>query len=329
MVKIPPFDRDKQLCADLDLFDDMKPFSLPGIPWLDLQKPDQCRDFLYTDLVSDELEAAAPRLWIMTTQSSANIHALHGQIVNGRRIEITEDPKLHLVWSHDRMLIKPLPRYLLSHTFWTLFLSDKATKLGSSTTTERIRRSALGFMRTYRYLIKHESDFSIATRNDARLLPLDISWPQYCHFISEFANVLDADVCPRYCYGELRLSRLNFYACLLFQKFSFQRTHWEYSDYFGRFFGPVLFAFAIITTVLNGMQVALAVEQVQPTNWKGFGETCRWFAIVSIIIVAVVFVTLSLAWLWVIGDEWVYALKDRWRKRDTLAKRTPGTSATV
>ncbi|KAB5515648.1 hypothetical protein GE09DRAFT_1195942 [Coniochaeta sp. 2T2.1] len=76
----------------------------------------------------------------------------------------------------------------------------------------------------------------------------------------------DVDVSPRYHYGELRLSRLNFYAPFLFGKFNFQKPHGQYSDYFARFYGPVLFGFAVASTVLNSMQVEMADEQVSAAH---------------------------------------------------------------
>jgi hypothetical protein len=37
--------------------------------------------------------------------------------VRGRRVTITEKPALHLVWFYERVFVKPLPKYLLSHAF--------------------------------------------------------------------------------------------------------------------------------------------------------------------------------------------------------------------
>ncbi|KAH8730326.1 hypothetical protein GQ44DRAFT_701175 [Phaeosphaeriaceae sp. PMI808] len=73
--------------------------------------------FLEKELCSKDLEIMAPRLWIMTTLSSANIKPLHRQLVKGREIIVTEEPRLHLVWIHNRIFIKPLPHYLLSQAF--------------------------------------------------------------------------------------------------------------------------------------------------------------------------------------------------------------------
>jgi hypothetical protein len=70
------------------------------------------------------------------------------------------------------------------------------------------------------------------------------------------------------CYfGELRLTRLNFYAPLLLRKFHFEQVHGQYGDYFARLYGPVLFVFAVVSTILNSMQVALAADQSLAVHW--------------------------------------------------------------
>ena len=84
-------------------------------------------------------------------QCSANILPLHRQLDKGRRIVITEDLRLHLVWNSDRTFVKPLLRYLLSYTLWDLNLTNPQSPAGKS--RERIRRAALGYLRTCYYLI--------------------------------------------------------------------------------------------------------------------------------------------------------------------------------
>jgi hypothetical protein len=82
-------------------------------------------------------------------------------------------------------------------------------------------------------------------------------------------------VSDRYCYGELRFSRLNFYAPIFFRRFSFEQLHGQYSDYFGRLYGPVLFVFAIVSTLLNSMQVEMAVEQAHSPASTGMSEIIK------------------------------------------------------
>lgn len=93
-----------------------------------------------------------------------------------RNIAPTEDhPKLHLVWSDDRIFVKPLPRYLTSYAFWHNYLGRGVDET-ARTRNRRIRRAALGYLRTYYYLVKTELDFHITQNLSLRLLPKDTTW---------------------------------------------------------------------------------------------------------------------------------------------------------
>ena len=172
---------------------------------------------------------------------------------------VTEEPRLYLVWIHDRIFIKPLLRYLLSHMFWEMFFSNESDQLGER--KNDLRGAAIRFLRTYLYLIQRESDLTIAQYDGLRLIPKDVQWSGLCHFVSGLRSIEDSEVSGRYHYGELRLSRLNLYAPFLLRKFHFEQVHGQYGDYFAQFYGPMLFVFAVIYTMLNSMQVVLAAEQ--------------------------------------------------------------------
>lgn len=255
----------------------------------------------------------APRLWIMTTLSSENINALHRQRVKGREIIVTEEPRLHLVWIHNRIFIKPLPRYLLSYAFWEGYLDERSNKLGKYQSD--IRKAASGFLRTYRYLIRHETDFNIAQQEHLSLIPKDVDWRSFSRFIAELSSIDDATVSKRYRYGELRLTRLNLYAPLLLRKFHFEQVHGQYGDFFARLYGPILFVFALVSTILSSMQVALAAEQLVTVQWVSMWHVSRWFSVLSLIGSAVVAGWFVLLWLWMILDEWVYTARRKLGKR--------------
>jgi hypothetical protein len=310
----PPFIQAHQLCDDLDLFNPDTPdaVALPGYPSIALNDSARTTQFLDKELCSPDLEAIAPRLWIMATESGANVNPLHRQRVKGRQIVITEEPRLHLVWIHDRIFIKPLPRYLLSYAFWEVFLATNSMRLGDR--RETIRKAAMGYMRTYRYLIQHESDFLIAKQDHLRLVPQNVQWADFCHFISRFNDIRDSNVSKRYCYGELRLSRLNIYAPFLLHKFQFEQVHGQYGDYFARLYGPVIFIFAVVSTVLNCMQVGLAVEQVSSRHWVALWSVSRWFSAVSLVGTALISLCFFLLWAWMFLDEWIFAIKTRMKK---------------
>ncbi|OBT53673.1 hypothetical protein VE04_05560 [Pseudogymnoascus sp. 24MN13] len=248
--KAPPFSKDQQLCDELD--------NAKTDGWANQIA---ARPAVHADGCAFENHKYERK----PTPSSR---------VKGREIIVTEEPRLHLVWFYDRIFIKPLPKYLLSYTVWETFFVNNE---GPLVYQDEIRRASLGFLRTYRYLIQHESDFIIAKQEHLSLIPKDVQWEEFCEFISAL-EIEDSDVSNRYCYGELRLSRLNLYAPFLLGKSHYENLHGQYGDYFARMYGPILFVFAVVSTVLNSMQVALAAEQNPGTHWASIWLAFRWFS---------------------------------------------------
>lgn len=320
MEQYCPFSKINQLNDEFDFIKETLASRLPGQPLIRLDCPTQLSEFLEREYCCQDLEKMAPHLWMMSTQSSANINPLHRQRVKLREVVITEDPRLHLVWNYDRIFIKPLPKYLLSHAFWMTYLLSETSPLGNK--RHKIRRAALGYIRTYRHLVKYESDFSIAQDKKARLIPPEVDWLQFCLFVSEFDNIKDSDVSGRYNYGELRLTRLNFYGKFILHKFNFMQLHGQYGTYFGQFFAPLLFIFATASVILSAMQVEMAVEQASGVLLEAYAGVCHWFSVVILICTAILSFGLVALVIYMICDEWVYALKDRYRKRKTRLKLT-------
>ncbi|KAK2770540.1 hypothetical protein CKAH01_14663 [Colletotrichum kahawae] len=161
---------------------------------------------------------------------------------------ITERPDLHLIWYYDRIFIKPIPRCILNHNFFETFLGP----------TSEQRLAAFGFLRTYASLVVHETDLNIAKTTG--LIPTDVTWEEWCHFIKGIVHISDDCVAPRYHFGELRLTRLNFYSKLFLRDWDYLETHHQYLDYFSRFLAPYLFIFGAVTVVLAALQTALAAN---------------------------------------------------------------------
>lgn len=290
---------------------------LPGHPRVKVQDRNQVLNFVERDLWSSDLEQMAPRLWWMSKQDSANISPLHRQRVKRRDIVISEDPKLHLVWIDNRIFIKPLPHYILSHAFWEAYLLKgyAEVKLDQQ---ERVRRAALGYLRTYFYLIRYQSDFRIAKDEGLCLVPSGITWTQFCDFSSEFDKIEDDEVSTRYTYGEIRLTRLNFYAKILLRKSHFQRVEYQYAPYFARFFGPILFVFAFMSVVMSSIQVGAAIEQVSAVSQGGMAQiwhVCRWLSVATLVSSGLLILALGYLLVYKIAKEWIYALQDRLRGR--------------
>ena len=322
-MESPPFESARQLSDELDtigsqgapqLKSQPQQTHLPGYPRVTLDDTANLCKFIHQEFNLADLEKMAPRLWLMSMQSSKNISPLHRQKVKGRDIIITEDPRMHLIWYYDRIFLKPLPKYLLSYRFWTKYLLATTSPLGDK--RESIRRVALGYLRTYFYLIRYESDFRIATDDKLQLVPKNISWGEFCDFSSSFDRIQDHEVALRYAFGEIRLSRLNFYTKLFLRGSNFQRLEGQYGTYFARFYGPIFFTFGIFSVLLNAMQVGLAVDQLRAKDqWVSFWLACRWFSIICLVVVVGLSLWLASLFAFKFVREWRQALGDRWKKR--------------
>ena len=306
-----PFNKEDELIK-LDVAEK----TLPGCPRVSLENSTQLTAFLLDELRSKDLDDMAPKLWMLSTRSGSNINPLHYQKVKGRSIIVTENPKLHLVWMYDRIFIKPLPKYLLSHDFWSRYILDENSPLRDQ--RRSVGEAALGLLRSYYYLISHESDFALACRDEARLIPSGATWLQFCSFSSQLKDIEDDHVSERYHYGELRLTRLNLYAKLLLRKFQYEQVHQQYGAYFSRFYGPILFIFAVWSLFLSAMQVELGVEAVNTSSWEAFYGVCRWFSVLTLVGLVFLSVLLVSLLLGMIADEWIFTFRNiRAKKRNT------------
>ncbi|KAL4861240.1 hypothetical protein BDV12DRAFT_180568 [Aspergillus spectabilis] len=206
-----PFCKDDQLNGDLNASLDY----LPGHPRIKISDQKGLFHFMHQE-------------W-MSKRDSSNISPLHQQRVKGRQLIVTEDPRLHLVWIDDRVFLKPLT--------YDPFRYGAAAKL---------RKAALGYLRTYSYLIPHESDLRIAQDSALCLVPTEVTWLQFCQFTARFNDITDNEVSGRYHYGEIR--------------FHYQHVTYQYRAYFARIQGPLISTFPFFSTLLNCMQVNLAAS---------------------------------------------------------------------
>ncbi|KAI4191381.1 MAG: hypothetical protein L6R41_000168 [Letrouitia leprolyta] len=297
--------------------DDPKCHSLPGQPRMLLDHP-QLYLQLDREFLTPDLDTLAPHLWLIATQSSSHINPLHEQILKGCNIVITENPELHLTWTDNRIFIKPIPPYMLSHAFWITHLlplpSDCTEGVHHEPPTSTLVKAALGYIRTYYYLIRHESDLHIAQQY--RLLPLtvnDISLEQFHAFIAGFGDVEDDQVSPRYsCYGTLRLSRLNLWAKVFLRRFQFYHINRQYSEYFARFYAPILFFFGILTVILSAMQVGLQANTNAGQNmyqWVVLQKTGLWFSVTTLMCICAIGLVMTSLLFFMLLREVVFAFK--------------------
>lgn len=203
----------------------------------------------------------------------------------------------------------------------------------------QLRAAALGFVRTYAYLIQSKLDYDEAQR--LKLIDPSMGYAPLLRFLQAFSrNVNDEMVTKRYRFGELRLSRINFF--IKFCRFEryYHQHNVQYGPYLAKLAVPFIFAFAVLSAVLGAMQVGIAAIQLRQSGELAphdalFNTVSYNFAITSmgVCIIGVAFIPFVLVLFLLM--ELVYSLKKAcsfgirsFRRRERPEKRkTRGGSA--
>ncbi len=286
-------------------------------------------DFLKRELDTPILNELYPHLSLVAKKASDHIDPLHRQRIQRRNIVIAEDPALHLVWYYDTLYLKPIPQCLYNYGFWEDFLLLSTSKCpetpetSGASSNSHICRTALGYLRSYSFLIRHESDYLIAQRAD--LIPKEITYHEFRRFILPFRSIPDEYVSPRYHFGQLRLTRLN-YAVRLLRPSTMGGTifayyhgrYWQTGDYLRRFGTPLLFFFAAFSVVLSAMQVVLAA--LGQDAWANFVRVSWGFSVAVIILITGLAVSTILGVVGLLVTQAQFALRMRHKEKMTKAR---------
>jgi hypothetical protein len=295
-VSIPPFSKDVELIPTRTDATQNLSLAVPNEPFIS-SAPEDVKKYLLKELQCKVLDELAAYFYIFAKRRASHIDTLHEYDSTQRSVTISENPGLHLVRNYHVIYCKPIPHCLLNHGFWTRYLAPEITSNFDSPHQNKTPKgqpphdlsteckASLGLLRTYTFLIKHESDFTIAQK--IGLLPSNISYTQFQHFIHPFKVIPDAAVSPRYHYGHIRLTRLNLAVRLLRPKalgkmfpWSYDKMHWHAGQFVGRFAAPLLFFFASLTLVLSSLQVGLAARPVEENaHWREFALVSLWFSV--------------------------------------------------
>jgi hypothetical protein len=275
------------------------------------------------DLETNITDELYPYLWLVARKAGAHIDPLHEHLIKKRVIVTAEDPRLHLVWYYETIYIKPLPDYLLNYAIWRDHIPKPTAQPLQTRPQYDKYRAALGFLRSYSFLIRYESDFIIAQK--ANLLPKYVSFQRFQKFIRRFRSLHDDDVSHRYQYGQFRLTRLDWairiiriirivYPANTKQQFpwSYHHEYWQTSRYLQHYAAPLIFIFAILSLILSSMQVVLAA--LGGNTWEVFVRVCWGFSVVTIIIatspIAAVFIGICV--LLIVQGE--FAARMKWKE---------------
>jgi hypothetical protein len=323
MVVEPPFPRLLQLnnepCPPSSAADPSD--TIPGHPSLPLQ-PSKVLEFLHQELDTAVINDLHPYMPFVARKSAANIDPLHFQLIKRRKILVTEDPALHLVWWNDTIFVKPIPLCLGNWAFWEHWMcyggdidrnydsnSDSAES-AKDTAKDAVAdwpaatkwcpvSAATGFLRTYAYLIRHPSDFRIAL--DCGLIPADVEYAAFALFIGCFHKLSDRLVSPRYEYGQLRLTRLNLAVHLLRPRaakgaWNYQETYWQTGQYLSSFARPLMFVFGSVAAMLSAMQVVVSIPDpglvMNESGWRAMRQASWGTSVVVIVLVLLIWVAL-------------------------------------
>ena len=212
--------------------------------------------------------------WLWLAGRPMTARPLYKQVMLGRRIVITEQVDLHLLWQRNLIYIKPLPEFVMDRTFWEEHLCQNAV----------IHANTCGFLLSYIWLVSHASDFRIA--QEQGLLPNWVHWTDWVKFTHEFLGVVDYQslngIGQRYHYGELRLNRINWIYRITGKSiirgylFGYNR----YSTFFQSNLTWLAVVFLYMTVVLSAMQVGLGTGRLK--NDSCFQNASAGFAVFSI-----------------------------------------------
>ena len=190
------------------------------------------------------------------------------------------------------------------------------------------RANALGFIRTYAFLIQYPSDFKIALEEG--LLPTttttsNINYDSFSSFIAQFYCIPDEEAAIRYHYGQLRLTRLNWAVRIVRPReangaWNYQETYWQTGQYLQALFNPLMFCFASVATVLSAMQVLASIphtSQVSDQSLETFQQVSFGFCILSVMLVLFVWLAMVLAVLIVFASQFAFSIKQSRRQLQT------------
>lgn len=281
---LPPFEESLELCEDLaytlsntEKYRHLKSRTscqtLPDAPRISLDSS-QVMSYCLDDLDTPGMNKLGEKLWLAGPHPT--IRPLSEQLTIGRKIQLTEDPSLHCVWTDDLIYMKPIPAYIASYAFWESIL-DTSNQSVTPEDRERLRLTSLGFLKSYASLLQRRSDFIIAQKHDLLASFNHVTYEEFIRFIMCFDTVPNVSISSRWQCGELVLDALNFYSAIHLRKWHRNRFESRYGAYFQRFFPAVLFLFAVLSVVLNSLQVILSGEQLKPTDNKGLESSIGLF----------------------------------------------------
>ncbi|KAG9235916.1 hypothetical protein BJ875DRAFT_503705 [Amylocarpus encephaloides] len=250
------------------------------------------------------LERITRHLWLAGRPqiSSSKKSPLHRLRATNFEFVLYEQADLHLLWGGGLIYIKPLPSFLLCHTFWESTLCDSGSGEWGEAEMD-LFTSSVGLLLSYTWLIRWESDLTLAHAHG--LVSKDINYIKWMAFRSSFVSTFSRDQLPipwlswRYDYAELRLNRINVIWRLTPKSLSdfirgYQSPYRLYTSFFQKNFSLVIVIFIYVTVVLTAMQLGLTTTKLEGSEMfqnasVGFAVFC---CILPVVVLGVAFILL-------------------------------------
>lgn len=279
---------------------------------------DSITQFLHQDLDLSRLNRIHAHLWMAGRPMRAR--PLHRYRMMGLDMLLTQQMDLHLLKFSDKLLLKPLPEWLLSHDFWSQHICPSTA----------LHKSACGFLLSYVWLLTTPLDLKLA--HDFTLVPSFVTWHWWKDFVKDFlaegnvdVNTL-AQVNERYQFGDLRLGRINSIYRIRFAHTHFVRGYLygynRYVVFFQRKFSWILIVFVFFSLVLSAMQVGTSLGQLDKNT--PFLEASYVFVVFSIVSVVAVLASVGVIFVFTFLFNMVAAIRHagrEQRERKELARR--------
>jgi hypothetical protein len=276
--------------------------------------------FLKEDLDLSRLNRIHGHLWMAGRPMRAR--PLHRYKMMSYDVLYTQQMDLHLLHFSSKLMIKPLPEWILCAEFWKDHLCADA----------ELHKSACGFLLSYVWLLTTPLDLKIA--HDLSLVPSFITWHWWKDLVADFLNVEEgnvdintlAQVNKRYQFGDLRLGRINSTYRIRYFHTHFVRGYLygynRYVVFFERNFSWILIVFVFFSLVLSAMQVGTGLRELEDNH--AFLRASYVFVVFSMVSVVAVLALVCFIFIVIFLVNMVLAISHaarEQRERKKLAKR--------
>jgi uncharacterized membrane protein len=239
---------------------------------------------------------------------------LHRYKMIGMEMVPTDRHDLHLLKYSNKLILKPLPKYLLDYDFWQTHICG----------TKWMHESASGFLLSYIWILTTPLDLQIA--KDLYIVPSWVDWPWWKDFVRHFFTAIDVNaldqVNERYHFGILRLGRINAIYRIRYWPTHFVRGYLygynRYVKFFQRNFAWVLIVCVLFGLVLSAMQVGSGLSQLRDNH--AFIGASYFFVVFCIVSVLAVLVIVGVIFCIIFLYNMVSAIRHASREQGERAK---------